>query len=224
MAALHSTPNNTLDNRVLLRFPRGRVLAANPGRVAAVHIVATDELRAVIGAKAVWLSHSVRVGDELLDVRGSLRLSPHTVWPHPPRSAVHERDQIHRPAQGRLARAGQVDMDGIHGLACARCRPPHCSSTYPLNLQAATTRLQHTRQGNPMLLSRLPQKVFALVAGGDLNVINIDHLFGLPYSEWALSRGENKCSGTYATSEKSLSTSSSACAAAGLSAGGKKSV
>ena len=73
-----------------------------------------------------------------------------------------------------------------------------------------------------MVLSRLPQKAFVLVAGGDVKVINIDHRLGLPYSEWALSRGENECNGTYATSEKSLSISSRACAAGGLSAGGEK--
>ena len=203
MASLHSTPNSTLDNRVLLRLPRGRVLAANPGRVAVVYIVAAD-LPAVISTKAVWPPHSAHVGEKLLDVRGSLRLSPHTVWPHPPRSAVHEHDQIQRPAQGRFVRAGQIDMDDLHGPPCAQCRLPRCPRTYPLSPQAATTRMQHTRQGDPMLLSRLPRKAFVLVAGIDVKVMNIDHLLGLPYSEWALSRGENRCSGTYATSEKSM--------------------
>ena len=54
MAALHSTPNRTLDNRVVLRLPRGRVLVVSPGRVAVVHIVAADELLSVISAKEVW--------------------------------------------------------------------------------------------------------------------------------------------------------------------------
>ena len=47
-------------------------------------------------------------------------------------------------------------------------------------------------------------KAFVLVAGGDVSVINIDHLLGLPYCEWALSRGNNRCRGTYATNEKSM--------------------
>ena len=65
MAALHSTPNSPLDNRVLLRLLRGRVLAANPGRVAVVHIVAADELPAVISVKAVSPPHSVHFGEDV---------------------------------------------------------------------------------------------------------------------------------------------------------------
>ena len=49
-----------------------------------------------------------------------------------------------------------------------------------------------------MLLSRLSQKAFVLVAGEDVKVINIGHLLGLFYCEWALSRGKKRCSGTYA--------------------------
>ena len=55
-----------------------------------------------------------------------------------------------------------------------------------------------------MLLSRRPQEAFVLVAGGAVKLMNIDYLLGLPYSEWPLSRGENRCSGTYATSEESM--------------------
>ena len=180
MAALYSTLNGTLDNRVLLRLPRGRVLTANSGRVAVVHIVAADELPAVISLKAVWSPYSVHIGERLLEARGGLRRSPHTVWPHQPRSAVHEHDEIHRPAQECLVRVGQIDMEGLYGPPCARCRPPRCTNTYPLSLQAATTRLQPTRQGNPMLLSRLPQKAFVLVAGVIVKVINVDQLLELP--------------------------------------------
>ena len=62
-------------------------------------------------------------------------------------------------------------MDGLHGPPCAQCRPPRCLSTRPVSLQAATIRLQRTRQGSPLLLSRLPQEVFVLVAGGDVKVL-----------------------------------------------------
>ena len=202
MAALHSTLNSTLNTRVLLRLSRGRVLAANPDRVAVVQIVAADELPAVISAKAVWPPHSVHVGEKLLDVRGSLGLFSHTVWQHPPQSAGHEHDQLHRSTQERLVRVGQIDMDGLHGPSCARCRPPRCRSKYSLSLQAATPRLQHTRQGNAMLLSHLPQEAFVLVAGGGVKVINIGHLLWLPYGKCAF-WGEKRCS-YYATSEKSM--------------------
>ena len=53
-----------------------------------------------------------------------------------------------------------------------------------------------------MLLSRLPQKAFVLVAGRSVKMINVDHLPRLPCGERALSRGENRCSGTYATSQQ----------------------
>ena len=55
-----------------------------------------------------------------------------------------------------------------------------------------------------MLLSNLPQKAFVLVARGDVKVNNVYHLVGLPYFDWAFSRGENRCSGIYVTSEKSM--------------------
>ena len=55
-----------------------------------------------------------------------------------------------------------------------------------------------------MLLRRLSQQAFVLVAGEDVKVISTDDLFGLPYCEWALSRGKIRGSGTYATSEKSM--------------------
>ena len=58
--------------------------------------------------------------------------------------AVHEHYEICRPAQGRLVRFGQIDMEGLHRPPCARRRPPRCPSTYSLSLQAATTRLQPT--------------------------------------------------------------------------------
>lgn len=73
-----------------------------------VHVVAADEVTAVINAEAAWFPHAVHVGDKSLDVRGSLGLSLHIVWPNPPRSAAYEHDQIYRPTLGRLVRAGQT--------------------------------------------------------------------------------------------------------------------
>ena len=43
-----------------------------------------------------------------------------------------------------------------------------------------------------------------LVAGEEVKVIYIDHFLGFAYSEWALSRGENRCSVTSSTSEKNM--------------------
>lgn len=105
MAALDSAPNRTLENRVLLRPPRGRVLAANPGGVTLFHVFVNDGLPAVITCKAVWPPHAVHVDWILLDHRGSLRLNIHAVWTHTPRIAPHKHDHICRPAQGRLVGA-----------------------------------------------------------------------------------------------------------------------
>ena len=84
MATLHGPPDRALDNRVLLRLARGRVLAADPSGVAELDVAPAGELPAVVRAEALRAPHAVHVGEKLLHVRDGLRLPLHPVRPHPP--------------------------------------------------------------------------------------------------------------------------------------------
>lgn len=57
--------------------------------------------------------------------------------------------------------------------------------TFP-NLQAPTARPQHARQDDLMQLSRVSEKAFVMLAGGDLQMNNSYDLLGIPCCERAL--------------------------------------
>ena len=132
------------------------------------------ELALVVRAEAPRRPHVVYVGQEHLREHCGLQLALDVVKSHPPGGSVHEHDSINRSAKGRFIRTGQVNVDRLHWRPRARGRSLRQSSTYTFSFQEPATWLQHTREGDTLLLGRFPPQTFDQMTGGKVRSFKVN--------------------------------------------------